>query len=74
MNATVRTAARKSTRPARRPFGAGILFSMPSYRLDCTLQDDAWWAEESRREEDKMLDRMAAEFEAQERIDAGLDC
>lgn len=66
-----REAARK---PARRPFGEGILASRPNYRLNCTLEDQAWWEEESRREEDRMIDRLYEQFKAQERIDAGLNC
>lgn len=80
--------ARKSTSPAfragppvaprreafrARPFGQGILRSLPAHRLDCTISDHEWWAEECRREEDRVIDRMYQQFRAQERIDAGLD-
>lgn len=58
MNATVRTAV-KSSKPARR-FGEGILATVPSYRLDCTIEDYDWWAAQASREEDRELDRMAA--------------
>lgn len=54
---------------SRRPFGQGILPSVPNYRLDCTLEDDAWWMEEARREEDKMFDRLAEQAEMDARWD-----
>lgn len=60
-------------RGARGGFGSGILASRPSYRLDCTISDHEWWAEESRREEDREIERMYAEFRAQERMERGLD-
>ena len=83
--ATLTTTARKSSRPARKPFGVGILRSLPAHRVDCTLADlewaaqqnaevdQAWWTEEARREEDLMLDRLGREYEAQMRIEQGLD-
>jgi hypothetical protein len=58
---------------SRKPFGAGILRSLPTYRLDCTFEDESWWAEEARREEDRMIDRLGREYEAQQRMEMGLD-
>lgn len=54
-----------------RRFGEGILATRPTYRLDCTLEDDAWWMEEARREEDRLIDRMYDAYRAQERMDSG---
>ncbi len=68
---------RPTTTPVRHErtrFGYGLLRSVPSYRLDCTLADADWWAEESRREEDRLFDRMAAESAAMDRMENGLDC
>ncbi len=54
----------------RTPFGQGILRSLPTCRLDCTLEDYEWWAaEEARREEDREVDRMAAVAAAEARYD-----
>lgn len=69
----VRSPEKPPTRHARTPFGFGLLRSAPSYRMDCTHEDAAWWAEESRREEDRIIDRMYEQFRAQERIENGLD-
>lgn len=51
---------------ARRPFGEGILRSLPTYRAPFTMEDAEWWAEESRKAEDAEIDRMAevAAYEA----------
>lgn len=69
----VRKPATTPTRHARTPFGFGVLRSLPNYRLDCTLSDDAWWMEETRREEDRLIDRLAAESLALDRMEMGLD-
>lgn len=57
----------------RRPFGSGILAGMPSYRLDCTIQDLAWYEEQLALEECRELDRRFREFEAMDRMSRGLD-
>jgi hypothetical protein len=74
MSTIIQPTARKSTRPARREsFGAGLFASMPNYRLDCTISDPAWYEEQLAMEEERELARRFREFEAQNRLDAGLD-
>ena len=59
---------------ARKRFGEGLVFSMPSHRLDCTTQDLQWWAEQNAVAEDREVDRMYEAYRAQNRIESGWDC
>jgi hypothetical protein len=72
--------ARKSSRFERRfkttysdrPFGVGLGERCPVYRMPCRVEDDQWWAESYRRDEDARIEFMAAEAEAYDRMTAGL--
>lgn len=61
---------RHTPRPAA-PFGAGLLRSLPAYRAPYTASDAAWWAEQQATLEDCRFDRLAAEAEAQDRLESG---
>lgn len=56
-----------------RRFGAGLVRSLPTYRLDHTFEDEAWLATESARRaaENRHYDRLAAEAEALDRLTNG---
>lgn len=62
-------------KPARR-FGAGLLATYPTHRVDYSADDAAWWAEESARLDalDRHADRLAAESHATDRLSRGLCC
>jgi hypothetical protein len=62
--------SRRTARPSA-PFGAGLLRSLPSYRADHSADDAAWWAAEQAAAEDRHLDALAAESEAQDRYERG---
>lgn len=70
MSAIIAPAKPKST---KKPFGAGILPTHPSYRLDCTIADLAWYEEQLAMEEERMIERMYQEFRATERMTDGLE-
>ena len=63
----------KTARPARR-FGAGILATAPTYRVDYSAADAAWLAADNARRvaEDRELDRMAREAAALDGLTRGL--
>ena len=64
---------RGETAPVKRArFGAGILRSLPTYRLPVSLEDHEWWAGEAAREHDREVDRMYNAYRGQSRLDAGL--
>jgi hypothetical protein len=69
MSVAYTTIARPATR--RRPFGQGLLRSLPSYRAPFTMDDARWWAEQNAIEEDREVERMYQAFRAQERMDSG---
>ena len=70
----VRQPSRPPVKHQRGRFGEGLIRSLPNYLLPVSLEDISWWAEESRREEDKFIDRLGREYEAQCRLEQGLDC
>jgi hypothetical protein len=65
-----------ATRPVKttRRFGAGILATYPTYRVDYSAADAAWLAaDNARREaENRMFDRMAREAAALDALTRGL--
>jgi len=69
--ATVSTTPRKSSRPARRPFGAGLGERSPVYRSPVAISDLMWWESEAQREQDLLIDRLGREYEAQQRMENG---
>lgn len=64
---------RVALRPARRTFGQGLGERYPVYTSPVSLEDMAYWERESRRDEDLMIDRLGREYEAQCRLEQGLD-
>lgn len=59
---------------ARKPFGRGVLASMPAFRATTrTVSDEAWWASECARRDadDRFLDRMYEESDALARVESG---
>jgi hypothetical protein len=67
-----------ATRPAKstRPFGTGLIRSLPTYWADHTAEDAAWLVADNARAAraalDAELDDMAAEAEAVARLEMGL--
>jgi hypothetical protein len=55
----------------RRPFGAGILASRPTYRAPASFDDMAWHAEQEATAEFRQLEQAAGEFEAMDRLERG---
>ena len=58
-------------------FGAGVLRSLPSHRLDCTLADLAEAATifaEPLWEDDEILEARFAEYEAVDKLCRGISC
>ncbi len=66
-------AHRHSTRKPR-PFGAGLLRAIPSYRADHTASDEAWLIAEREAAEDRHYDAMADEAAFQDRYVRGICC
>lgn len=71
---TILYPAPRPVKPARtaRRFGAGILASAPTYRVERTLEDEQWWAAECDAAESRRLDRLAAEAWATHLHERGL--
>lgn len=69
----VRQPATPPVRHVRRGFGEGLGERNPVYRSVVSAEDRAWWEEEANREQDRLIDRMYAEYRAQERMDAGIE-
>jgi hypothetical protein len=69
----VRQPDRPPTRHTRQPFGAGLGERHPTYRAPFSFEDEAWWLEQARREEDLLLDRLGREYDAQMRLEAGYE-
>jgi hypothetical protein len=57
-------------KPAR-PFGQGLLRSLPTYRAPVGFDDQQWWAEQQATAEDRRLDERYDDVRAEELVAAG---
>ena len=65
--------ATRTVKPAR-PFGRGILRSLPTYRAPYTAAEASMWAAMSAHLDNARLDRLAGESAALSLMEAGISC
>jgi hypothetical protein len=58
---------------SKKPFGAGLGERNPVHRAPVSVADLTWYEEQASREEELMFDRLGREYEAQQRMEMGLD-
>lgn len=68
---TTASARQWPARKPTRPFGEGLGERHPIHRAPVSISDMEWWAEESRRAEERELEQRYGEFVAESRLEAG---